>query len=233
MVKSQWNQVIFVIEKIPMNLLMCSEYLVLFSGQEFPCLMIRAMRPWVGKFRAIIPAADLFRECVYWLNLFKKCPMLGPPDMCLITSRNVKQTSTWTKTAKPSTNCNEPFRICFLLGNTSASGEGKIGYLRVTGVPAPSPRLVCWVSPTNSRVAQTSCYVRPVTPQRGAQELMYEPRLVTRRIQKLLLQGPPIRDCVCPHPASFYMESCTHPNPYLHKGSLFFRRLLLPSLHWA
>lgn len=211
-----------------MNLLMCSEYLVLFNGQEFPCLMIRAMRPWVGKFRAIIPAADLFRECVYWLNLFKKCPMLGPPDMCLITSRNVKQTSTWTKTAKPSTNCNEPFRICFLLGNASASREGKIAHLRVTGVPAPSPRLVCWVSPTNSRVAQTSRSVWPVTPQRGAQELMFEPRLVT---WKCCSRAPRFETaCVL---ASFYMESSTHPNPYLHKGSLFLWRLLLLSLHWA
>ena len=51
--------------------------------------------------------------------------MLEPPDMCLITSRNVKQTSTLTKTAKPSTNYNEPSSICLLLRKASVGPRDK------------------------------------------------------------------------------------------------------------
>lgn len=70
--------------------------------------MISVMRPGDGKFPATILAVDFFCEFVYYLNLFKVCPVLGPLDMCLISKMNIKQTTTVTKTAKTLTNKNKP-----------------------------------------------------------------------------------------------------------------------------
>lgn len=71
--------------------------------------------------------------------------MLGPPDMCLITNRNVKQTLTFTKTAKPSTNYNETFSICFLLRKASPGLRCKNKGPEGDSCPGPIPetRLLC------------------------------------------------------------------------------------------
>lgn len=135
----------------------------------------------VGKFRVAIPAADLFRERVYWLNLFKMCPGLGPPDMCLITSRNVKQTSTSTKTAKPSTNCNEPLRICFLPGKARAGQRGKDRTPEGDRSPSSFPEASLLCQPNRLMGCSGSPLWRTSHPWRGvpAQGPMHEPRLAT------------------------------------------------------
>lgn len=117
------------------------------QGWKFQFPKISTMRPQVGKFWAIILAADLPSELVYQLNLFKKCPKLGPLDMCAISNMNAKQTSSFPKTAKLSTNRQEPFSVCSLLGKASdgprARKERAIRGWQQSCHPQPEASLLC------------------------------------------------------------------------------------------
>ena len=117
---------------------------------EFQFPVISAMRPWAGKFRPLILAADSLCEFVYWSNLFKECAMLGPLDMCFMSHMNVKQTSNFTKQLSP-----QQFAMSLSVSD-SRSGRwapvwesGKYGKSAATAILA-SLRLVYCVCLTKS-----------------------------------------------------------------------------------
>lgn len=146
--------------------------------------------------------------------------------MCLITSRNVKQTSTSTKTAEPSTNCNEPLRICFLPAKARAGRRGKDRTPEGDRSPSSFPEASLLCRPNRVMGCSGSPLWLTRHPWRGVQpggQCMS--RGWSRDEYRVCCSGPWF-ESVCPHPASFCMERSTHPNPYLHKGSLFLPCLL-------